>query len=94
MTKEEFDALCDHLRQDRPELAALVDKVVKTTSIMETLNTLSRQCNDFVDSKDFAHTDSEKGFFCAMSDYAITQLRILDMMQTNLSLKIRAIRED
>ena len=94
MTKEELTALSDDLQKDRPELVALINKDFRITLILEALDLLRRRCDDFVDNKYFVAGDSEKRFFGRISDDAITDWNVLDMMQKNLSLKLRAVRED
>ena len=94
MTGKELSALCDDLQKDRPELVALINKDFRITLIMESLSILSRRCRDFSHNKYFVANDSEKRFFEQIADDAITQWNVLDMMQKNLSLKIRAARED
>lgn len=93
MTGKDFTALCDHLSKDRPKLVALLVKDFNITLIMESLSELSRRCNNFLDNKYFVPTDGDKRFFCQMSDYAIDQSNILEMVQQNLSLKMRAATE-
>ena len=94
MTKEELTALSDDLQKDRPELVALINKDFRITLIMETLELLRSRCADFVDNKYFIAGDSEKRFFGRIFDDAITDWNVLDMMQKNLSLKLRAAREN
>ena len=93
MTGKDLIALCDHLSKDRPELVALLMKDINMTLIMETLSELRRRCDKFLDNKYFVPTDGDKRFFCQMSDYAIVQSNILEMVQQNLSLKVRAALE-
>lgn len=94
MTKDELIALSDDLQKDRPELVALINKDFKISLIMEALSILRRRCDDFIDNKYFVASEGEKRFFGGISDDAITQWNVLDMMQTNLSLKLRAAREN
>ncbi|MBR4382747.1 MAG: hypothetical protein IKP64_04235 [Selenomonadaceae bacterium] len=93
MTDKDLVALCDHLSKDRPELVALLMKDINITLIIETLSELRRRCDKFLDNKYFVATDGDKRFFCQMSDYAIDQRNILEMVQQNLSLKMRAATE-
>lgn len=93
MTGKDFTALCDHLSKDRPELVALLAKDFNITLIMESLSELSRRCNNFLDNKYFVANDGEKRFFGNIADYAIEQQHILELLQQNLSLKVRAATE-
>ena len=93
MNGKDFTALCDHLSKDRPELVALLSKDFNLTLIMETLSELSRRCDKFLDNKYFVANGGDKRFFGNMADYAINQQHILEMLQQNLSLKIRAALE-
>lgn len=93
MPDKDLFALCEHLRKDKPEIVALLMKDLKMTLIMETLSELRRRCDKFLDNKYFVPTDGDERFFCQMSDYAIDQKNILEMVQQNLSLKIRAATE-
>ena len=93
MRGKDFTALCDHLSKDRPELVALLVKDLQLSLIMETLSELYRRCNKVVDNKYFVATDGDKRFFGNIADYAIDQKNIIEMLQQNLSLKIRAACE-
>ena len=93
MTGKDLVALCDHLSKDRPELVALLMKDINMTLIMETLSELRRRCDKFLDNKYFVANEGDKRFFGNMADYAIDQRNILELLQQNLSLKIRAATE-
>lgn len=93
MTGNDLIALCEHLSKDRPELVALLMKDINMTLIMETLSELRRRCDKFLDNKYFVANEGDKRFFGNMADYAIDQRNILELLQQNLSLKIRAATE-
>ena len=93
MTDKDLVALCDHLSKDRPELVALLMKDINITLIIETLSELRRRCDKFLDNKYFVANEGDKRFFGNMADYAIDQRNILELLQQNLSLKIRAATE-
>lgn len=93
MNGKDLIALCELLSKDRPELVALLVKEFNMLLIMETLSELRRRCDKFLDNKYFVANNGENRFFGNIADYAIDQRNILELLQQNLSLKIRAATE-